>query len=161
MSVQALNTDATTDLGVDKMPTIATDGTRLVTVWSSSNDNETGTDLDLFVAHSTDGGQTWSAPAFLNTDARVDTGNDFRAQLASDGAGVWMVAWDSDASRGGSGTDLDIFLARSMDHGLTWSDPQLVTRPSNTGIDMNVSLATDRAGNWVLAWDTTEDLDGG
>jgi hypothetical protein len=161
LPVQALNTDATTDLGVDEMPTIATDGTRLVTVWSSSNDNETGTDLDLYVAHSTDGGQTWSAPAFLNADARVDTGDEFRPQLASGGSGVWIVAWDSDAGREGSGTDHDIFLARSSDHGLTWSPPQLVTRLSNAGIDMNANLATDRAGNWVLVWDTTENLDGG
>ncbi len=57
-----------------------------------------GTDADILVARSMDAGETWTAPAPLNTNAGSDTRNDGWPQVTTDGQGTWIAAWQSDDS---------------------------------------------------------------
>ena len=72
----ALNTNAASDSGSDVDPEVTTDGAgNWVAVWhSTENLGGIGTDHDILVARSTDNGQTWTAPAALNTNAASDFG---------------------------------------------------------------------------------------
>lgn len=96
---KALNTNAETDTGSDWSPQLTTDGlgTWLV-VWRSKESDiggGIGTDRDILVSRSTDGGKTWSDPDALNTNADTDTLEDTSLQLATDGLGTWVAAWAS------------------------------------------------------------------
>ena len=117
----ALNTNATTDTGLDGFifgpPQLTTDNAgSWVAVWMSQENlgGTIGTDNDILVARSTDNGATWSAPVALNTNATTDAGADNFPQVTTDGAGKWVAVWTSDENLGGTiGTDLDILVAAS------------------------------------------------
>ena len=155
----AIHSNAVGDTGGDFNVSATTDGDgTIVAVWSSNEDlGGIGTDFDLLVVRSTDHGASWSPPVALNTSAATDTANDFRPQIGTDENGTWMVAWDS-----GTGfNDADILVSRSNDDGLTWSDPVQLSEPGgNTEPDMNPTLDTDANGRWIVAWDSTDDLNG-
>lgn len=153
--------DAAGDRGTDQRPQIATDGSGLwLAVWSS-NDTRGGTkgsDFDILVARSGDGGATWTVPAPVNANAAADRGLDDRPQVATDGAGTWIVVWASDADlEGRLGSDLDILAARSTDGGATWSWPVPVNSDAggDDAEDGAPALATDGAGTWVAVWEST------
>lgn len=100
------------------------------------------------------------APSALNTNAAVDGGRDEFPQIATDGSGMWLVAWASDRH---SGPDLDIVFARSTDNGATWSAPAVLSSTAGQGgtaTDSDPSIATDRLGNWVAVWRSENDLGG-
>ncbi len=164
-----LNTNAGDDTGGDGDPQIATDGLgNWVAVWHSDEPDIAGgigdTEFDTLVARSTDNGAIWTAPTPLNSNAGGDTGNDFRAQVTSDGQGNWVAVWDSEepALAGGIGMDVDILVARSSDNGATWTDPAPLNTNADTdagddpGDDFNPRVATDGQGNWVAALETCE-----
>ena len=163
-----LNTNASFDAedSNDGEVDLATDGAgNWVAVWESDeNLNEAaGTDRDILVARSSDNGQTWEPPQLLNTNGNTDTGFDANPTVASDGAGHWIVAWESDENLGGTaGTDSDIFVARSSDNGANWTSPELLNSNGNTdgGGDGAVRIVSDQAGSWVAAWYSEENLDG-
>jgi len=111
----ALNTNAGTDSGSDFDGQMTTDGAgRWAAVWYSSDDlgATIGTDYDILETRSTDNGATWTAPAALNTNAGTDSGADECPQIATDGAGHWLVVWDSNDNLGSTiGTDYDVLVA--------------------------------------------------
>ena len=158
-----VNTNATTDSGNDMAPRIATDGATWIVVWSST-DTLGGTvaaDLDIFVAASADAGATWSAVAPLNTNAATDAGSDDAPTIVTDGAGVWVAAWESSDTLGGTvGSDFDVLFARSVTGGATWTAPAALNSNAggDSGADRQVALATDGAGVWVAAWRSTDKL---
>ena len=80
----ALNTNAGSDSGGDFDPQLTTDGSgNWVAVWDS-NDTLGGTielDVDILTAHSTDNGAMWTAQKALNSNAAVDSGDDFSPQV--------------------------------------------------------------------------------
>jgi len=101
----------------------------------------------------------WSYPVALNTNAETDSGSDSSPQVATDGAGHWVVVWDSDDDLGGTiGTDYDILVARSTDNGATWTAPAALT--TNSAWDRFPRVATDGGGNWLAAWMSSDDLGG-
>ena len=155
-----LNANGTTDSRDDEVPQVATDGAgNWVAVWSSNQDlSGVGTDWEIFVARSTDNGEAWTAPAFLNTNATTDPGSDYCPQVTTDGSGHWVTVWSSKEDLSGAGWDLDIFVARSTDHGATWTFPALLNGNATTdsGYDGSPQITTDGAGHWVAVWESDE-----
>jgi Neuraminidase (sialidase) len=149
---------------VEQNSSVATDGAgHWIAVWHSTDtlQGRSGRDYDILVARSIDNGITWSAPAALNTNAQTDYGDDLAPFVRTDEGGVWIAAWMSTETFGGKyGLDRDLFFARSLDNGQTWSDPA----PLNTnaaqdwGDDYEPRLATDGSGNWVAVWSSSDSL---
>jgi hypothetical protein len=160
----ALNTNAATDSGGDSVPQVTTDGAGYwVAVWQSSDDlgGTIGTDVDILVARSTDNGASWTAPAALNTNAATDSGLDYSPQVTTDGAGKWVVVWNSNENLSGTiGTDYDMLVSRSTDNGTTWTAPAALNTNATTdsGEDSYAQVITDRGGNWLTIWRSGENL---
>lgn len=155
----ALHPDASTDGAGDHdfRPAVATDGDVFIVVYSTSDaPGSLAGDWDLLFTRSTDRGNTWSSPAILNSNATTDAEQDFEVDLVY-GDGVWLAVWWS-----GLGGETDILYSRSTDDGMTWSAvaPIHSNAATDTGNDSLPSAATDGAGNWVVVWTSTEDLDG-
>jgi hypothetical protein len=92
---------------------------------------------------------------FLNNDATRDSGNDQQPSLATDRSGNWVAVWQTDRTDGTNGdTRVEIRWANSSDGGRTWSEPAtLLTDGRTSGAnDESPVIATDRKGNWVVAW---------
>jgi len=161
-----LNTNATTDSGDDGFSQVTTDETgNWVAVWVSGDDlgGTIGTDSDILVAHSTNNGATWTAPAPLSTNAATDSGDDDWPQITTNGAGNWVAVWSSAENLGGTiGTDGDILVSRSTDNGATWTAPATLNTNAATdsGDDLYPQVTTDGAGNWVGVWTSEDDLGG-
>ncbi len=168
-----LNSNAKSDNGDDVGCRVATDGAgNWMAVWQSDEDLAgTGSDYDIFVATSSDGGTTWSEPTPLNKNARADTGDDTNPAIATDRAGNWIVVWDSNEPFPGTtdlGGDTDILFSRMAKGELTWTDaaplnnnaPNTIGPSPFTNFDIRPRIATDRAGHWVVVWDSSEDVAG-
>ena len=160
----ALNTNAGSDSGDDYYPQVTTDGAgHWMAIWDSDDNlrRTIGTDSDILVARSLDHGATWTAPAALNTNAGSDSGDDYYPQVTTDGAGHWVAVWDSYENLGREiGTDADILVARSADHGATWTAPVALNTnaDSDSGADYHPQVTSDGAGHWVTVWDSNDDL---
>ena len=163
---ELLNLNGVDDGATDDVPQITTDGLgHWVAVWqSSANLNGTaGTDGDIFVARSSDNGETWSQPALLNSNGTSDTGKDEAPQIAADGAGHWVAVWHSNQELNETTSfDTDIFVARSSDNGATWSAPALLRSDAidGDGNEKAAQIATDRDGVWIAVWQSTDNIDG-
>ncbi|MCB9849201.1 MAG: exo-alpha-sialidase [Phycisphaerales bacterium] len=111
-----LNSFAATDSEDDVDPQLTTDRMgNWVTVWRSeySVSGTIGTDLDILYSLSADNGATWTAAAPLNSNAANDIAYDDEPQLTTDGAGHWILVWEStDDLAGTIGTDRDILFSR-------------------------------------------------
>ena len=65
--------------------------------------------------------------------------------------------WYSREDLSGAGTDLDIFVSRSQDNGVTWTAPSLLS----TSAFLNLwapQVTTDGGGNWIAVWHSGENL---
>lgn len=123
------------------------------------NDNNVPDECDLGL----DSVVNRTAPMVLNTSAYTDAGSDFEPKLATDSAGNWIAVWQSTVNLGGTiGADSDIFYARSIDNGITWSAPDALNSRADVDItsDFDVQLTTDGAGTWIAVWEATDPIDG-
>lgn len=155
------------EYGGGHSPEIATDQNgNWIIAWSSSgvSGDGYGDDDELYYTRSGDGGNNWSTPAVLNTNAATDYssihyGHDHNVSIATNETGVWVAVWMSNHRFLGTGWDHDIVYARSFDNGQTWSDPKVLNDTAtedNTKFweDWNPQIHTDGLGNWVVAWHT-------
>jgi len=150
----------------DGTPVIASDPSGTwVAVWYKVVDSPPGaegSEGDIHVSRSTDHGLTWSAPELLHPSMDTDAGHDVTPDIATDGAGRWVVTWQSDNQIGTNGVaDTDIHSSRSSDAGLTWSLPAAVNTDA-FGDDLKDAyndLATDGT-TWLVTW-TRELVTGG
>lgn len=155
---ELLNLNGIGDTAGDFNPRVATDGKgRFVVVWNSNENlgGAIGTDHDIFVSVSTNGGANWSTPVPVHSNAATDTQGDYNPWVATDGQGVWSVVWDSTENLNTTaGTDQDILMVRSDDDGLTWSSPAVLYAGAigDSADDFQPSITSDHAGNWVAAW---------
>lgn len=156
----ALNSNAPGDAAADASPAIAVDSTGVwLVVWTSNRAGENvGTDEDLLVARSVDGGATWSAPAPLLPDADSDATNEFQPHVSGSGAGRWVATW---ISRPVSGGLRQTFTSRSGDGGQTWAnalDIDGTAAPAGNASDPRV--ASNGARVWMIVWSSTDSLGG-
>lgn len=89
-----------------------------------------GDDADVFFVRSTDGVATWSAPVSINKGPAVTTGADatrndnfFPFVTAGPSDSISVIFYDR--RRDGANLSIDLFLARSSDGGLTWTNQRL------------------------------------
>ncbi|GMU35338.1 MAG: exo-alpha-sialidase [Planctomycetia bacterium] len=161
-----LNTNAATDTDGGGDLTIAADGQGVwLVAWTSSENlgGVTGTEGDIQFTRSTDNGATWTDPMPLNNNAAGDLGADEIPHLSTDKMGSWIAVWDGDNAAGGTvGAEYDIFIAHSADNGATWTNPVPLNANANTdtGDDYFAWTAADGRGNWVIAWESNENVGG-
>ena len=141
---------------------VAWNGTAYVVVWGSSeNLGSNGNDGDILVSIVTPPGYLASAPALLNDNGTTDstTGPDTFPGIAANGTTL-VVAWESAANVGGSGTDHDILFSRSTNGGTLWSPaaPLASNATVDTGEDSNVAVAND-GSTFLAVWDSNSRLD--
>jgi len=158
----ALNANAAADGGDDGFVHLATDDAGTwVAVWESDDSlgDTIGSDDDVLFARSVDDGVTWSAPAALNQNAATDVGTDAFPSVATDGKGTWVAVWMSTDPLGGPpSVDFDVLVARSTDGGSTWSMPvPIAGAAAGAGFDGSPTIGVDAAGNWLVAWHSTQD----
>jgi hypothetical protein len=157
-----LNTNASTDTGLDGMPRLETDAQgNWVCVWSSAENlnGTTGTERDILSARSADNGQTWSDPIPLNSDATTDTRADFDPVVRTDRSGNWITVWYSTKGNGATtNTDVDTYYSVSTDLGATWSAISATNTAASTDTanDFSPGIETDRNGLWLSAWESVE-----
>lgn len=147
----------------DQFPQIAASDSTIVATWHATRLSGTATPAsvrDVAMARSTDGGASWS-PAEGVSDLGV--GDDVVPDVATNDAGTWIIAWESDQNAAGtSGPDRDIFFSRSTDAGQSWSVPSALNSNATTdsGSDTDVVIAGSGSGSWIAIWRSTEDLGG-
>jgi len=143
---------------------IAGDGSgNLVVVWQSNNSlgGTIGTDLDIFVARSNDGGASWSPPSVLNDNAATDSGDDDQPRIWTDRDGKWMSIWRSSDTLGGTlGSDRDVLYSLSSDNGQTWNSPAPISSSfaSDSGDDSEPVAALSESGTWIVAWHSNQSV---
>ena len=164
-----LNNNAATDSGGDLQVQFTTDGLGTwVAVWATSETfgGTMDTDLDIVSAVSADNGVTWTDPEPVNSyacsDLSGDAGKDVCPQVTTDGAGHWVVVWETHENLRGPDADYEVMMARSNDNGSTWTKCEPVNRDyeSDYGENYCPQVTTDGAGHWVMVWQSQEDLGG-
>src|SRR5207253_2284362 len=143
------------DFGSD--PTLAFD-TRgnafygYIVVFFSNGNGINGT--EMAVARSTDGGKTYPSVTYFSFSGGGDHFNDKPMITADTSAAspyrnnVYIV-WD--AASGGSATGGGVLVARSTDHGATFSIAR-VDDPSGPGRSIGATLTTGPQGQVYVAW---------
>jgi uncharacterized membrane protein len=133
-----LNNNAGLDSGDDVLPHIATNGAGVwVAVWESDDSLanlgggvDLGTDRDILIAASADGGATWTTPTAIDpdpagaTDATNDVGDDIQARITAMPDDHWTVVWSSDAHD----EDFDVLWTTFELGGNTAAGANVVTR---------------------------------
>jgi hypothetical protein len=120
--------------------TTAPDGS-LVAAWMQDE----GYDIYIRYARSTDGGQTWSTPEYIDQDA-WGYQND---PVVITGGGYVYFTW---LAIEGRNYDVgNIYCMDSTDGGVTWSDKVKLTADGDNDREW---LATDPSGRAVITWDT-------
>ena len=155
----AVNSDAFTDdsLQSDQNVCLEFGNGVWVAMWRSAK--------QVHTAYSTDNGANWSTKTVIST--RSYTTLFSRPWVATDGAGNWIVVWETDypiiAGTNTYGFDSDLAYAVSMDNGQTWSTeaPLNDNAATDSGGDHHPVLATDGNGVWTVTWESTESAIGG
>ncbi len=107
-------------------------GPRRGTLYCSWMDTTPSNGTDIFEAHSTSHGRTWSAPVRVNDDPPGIPNDQFNQWLSVDPTdGSVSMSWD-DTRNDPTHNSTDVFYARSTDGGLTFSpNVQVTTAPTN------------------------------
>ena len=84
----------------------------------------TGSDIDVYLIRSSDGGTTWSAPLRVNQDPAGLGKQHFSPWITCDPVtgGVCVIYYDD---RNLAATDAAVFVSWSYDGGLSWADMQV------------------------------------
>ena len=105
----------------------------------------------------------WTESAPLNSNAGVDTGDDWMSEVTTDGLGHWVAVWKTNDDLGDTiGHDGDIVVSRSTDNGATWTAlaPLNTNATTDAGHDSYPQVTTDGLGHWVAVWESNDDLGG-
>jgi hypothetical protein len=161
-----LNSFGVSDDVIDEHVRVCFDGHGAwVAVWRSRENATSGanSDFDIFTSRSVDVGATWSPAVLLNTYGRMDVAQDNSPSVTSDGNGTVIAGWSGEGGLSGpTGDDEDVFFARSVDGGATWTQSALFDKDGymDSSTDRHVRLAGDGTGQWIAAWSSTGDVEG-
>jgi subtilisin-like proprotein convertase family protein len=150
-------------VGIGPTPVIAVDNTlgsfspyqgRIYVAYTALGNNDPKVlgapdNSDVLLAHSDDGGQTWSAPVVVNDDSQVDgfsEGNrpQFLPAIAVDQTTGALVVTFYDARQDAARARVARYLAVSIDGGSTFA-PETFANPAQTALDA-ITGATDVLG---------------
>lgn len=114
---------------------------------------------NLVIKQSTDLGATWGATITPNPDHGDEI--HYYPSIASDGLGNLIVVAVSESNPDYGGGS-DIVFTRSSDNGASWSDIELLVSGANleSRSDGAPVIDTDKNGNWMIVWESLDDLDG-
>jgi hypothetical protein len=128
-----------TDAADSASPQVAADAAgNIFVVW----ENDTPSSLGILFSRSTNGGLSFTAPAFLSTNM----GGSVSPQMLVDLGGNIDVVWEDDSV----GT-ADISYSRSANSGLSFSVPKSLSR--NVGNSFNAHIAVDLGGHINVVWE--------
>jgi hypothetical protein len=90
-------------------------------VTCEKNLSPAGTDEDIVMHRSTDGGTTWSAGIRVNQDAVSNGKKQYMPWMCADeGGGINVIYYDNRNST--AGDSVQVMVSRSVDGGATWTD---------------------------------------
>ncbi len=125
-------------------------------------------DENLRVVRSNDDGRHWSQPTEIAADlACVDCAvsrREPRLQISHDGLGTWVMVFAAARYRTDTyGYDGDVFVSRSVDAGLSWTEPASLASyaVSDASRELDPSVVTNGDGRWVAAWTSHRPLESG
>jgi cysteine-rich repeat protein len=136
--------DTTTSQRVtDIFPDVAGDGTgHWMAVWTRFEQPANDVPIsNIVVARSGDNAGSWSAPLVIATGGDAGLDDVFAPRIATDTSGTWLVVWRRNNR---------IERSVSHDQGQTWSEPETILEQIYAVEEL--ALASDRGGNWILAW---------
>ncbi len=119
-------------------------GTGIIAWWDGTS---------LAVVRSASNSSVWSAPVLIPAGQPGEP----TPNVATDGLGNWIIGYSiRDVEY-----DTDIFVVRSSDNGLTWSDPIPVNSNAQSDFetlqkyvrDWGVQIATNGLGRWIAVWE--------
>ena len=117
----------------------------------------------VYLARSEDGGKNWLPPQIVFDAERAGWQMVDHPSLVIEPDGTLHAAW-VEASIPGTLQPLGIFYARSTDHGLSWSDPLIVTGPGFAWPRLGLAqqqfhvIYADMSNNLWHRWVAKEDL---
>ncbi|MEM1966392.1 MAG: hypothetical protein QXO86_00760 [Nitrososphaerota archaeon] len=146
-------------------PAVAPDGTVYV-AWLDTLDDDSAKGLgEIHVAKSTDGGRTWSRPlramvfnevSFLPRNAAFRNWGSSFPQIAIGPQGeVYIVAVGRPADK--QLDDGDVFFVRSLDGGVTWSQPKRLNDDETSRLQFFPAIAVDPNGIIHVMWGDMRD----
>lgn len=117
---------------------------------------------NVYFSRSSDYGETWSDMALVSTNAPLDSGNDWLAHVATDGAGTWVVLWTHSENLGDTVVNDDAIYSFSTDFGSSWADPVLIRigehlHPRLIGWS---ALCSEGTSQWLALWESNDDMSG-
>jgi hypothetical protein len=105
------------------------------TLYCSWTDETPANGMDAFVAHSTDGGITWSSPVRANDDPAGVANDQFNQWLAVDPADGSVSVSFYDTRNDPTHVSTDVYYARSTDGGNTFgANVKVTTAPTNEAV---------------------------
>ena len=125
--------------GLVSAPRLASSNSKLHLVWQGNTPGDPNG--EIFYRQSADNGVTWQAVVNLsNAPARID----IRPSITASGDNVF-VAWN------GNPDQADVFYVRSIDNGLTWSSPALLS-PADNQFSRSPSVTFDGLQRLHVSW---------
>ncbi len=146
LSETRVNDDSPTGFFHDTPALAFAGGQKLALLW---RDSRTGSP-DIVTTISTNRGGTWGTNRQLNDDGGV--ASQYDPVLALDISGTLHVAWRDYREDGTGQPDADVYYARSIDGGFTWSSDVKVSDDGDSKVNQS-ELAIATSGSVVyLAW---------
>lgn len=93
----------------------------------------------------------------INTDAVTDSRVDWMPRVAADSSGHLVVVWRGCRTvfcHPVADDEGDVLFTRSIDNGVSWSEPSPIHDDAATDIavDESPDIATDGHGHWMVVW---------
>jgi BNR repeat-like domain len=126
-------------------PAIAADGKHRLHATFEAYENDSKVS-DIFYTMSTDDGATWSSPKDISNTPGIST----HSTIATEKTGAVDVIWSDNSE---DVDNPDIFFARSIDQGSTWSKPMDISH--TPGISTEPALAVGPDNSIHVVWSDT------